>query len=149
MAKKSFKTSIEKTGLKSRGGLSSLVRNTSSEEKKVETSPETAIQGENLKKTLQTEKEETTLVTPITQKQKKPPKDLRQTFIVGSDYLEKIKDYVHLVRVSGNLYFSQKDVLHEALDLLFAQVGTIPPRPQIVRLKEEERKQKIKAGRRK
>lgn len=73
------------------------------------------------------------------------PLVVRQTFIIGPDYLDKIKDLVYTIRRSGNFEYSQKDALHDALDLLFAN-STITQRPQEVRDKEEKRNQKIRQG---
>lgn len=75
------------------------------------------------------------------------PSVIRQTFIIGPEYLDRIKDLVYTKRKSGDFEYSQKDALHDALDLLFAK-SNITQRPQEVRDKEERRNQKIRAGKR-
>ena len=73
--------------------------------------------------------------------------DVRQTFIIGTDYLDKLKDLVYTKRVSGQFDYSQKDALHDGLDMLFASMK-IKKRPDEVRRKEEARSRRIRAGRR-
>jgi len=72
---------------------------------------------------------------------------VRQTFIIGSAYLDKIKDFVYTKRRSGLFEYSQKDALHDALDLLFAQTK-ISKRPAEIRAKEEKRNMKIRESKR-
>lgn len=75
------------------------------------------------------------------------PEAVRQTFIIGSDYLDKMKDLVYTKRRAGVFEYSQKDAIHEALDLLF-NATMITKRPAEVRVKEERRNLKIREGRR-
>ncbi|MBS1775005.1 MAG: hypothetical protein JSS64_01850 [Bacteroidetes bacterium] len=75
------------------------------------------------------------------------PEVVRQTFIIGPDYLDKMKDLVYTKRRAGQFEYSQKDALHEALDLLFGK-NKIGKRPAEVREKEEKRNLKIREARR-
>lgn len=54
--------------------------------------------------------------------------DIRQTFVLSPQDLEKLKDYVHYRRLQGETEFSQKRALNEALGLLFKTVPDLPPR---------------------
>jgi predicted ribosome quality control (RQC) complex YloA/Tae2 family protein len=71
--------------------------------------------------------------------------DVRQTFIVGQHYLDRLKDYVHTKRMSGQYEYTQKQALHDALDKLF-EGATIESRPAHIRQQEETRKQRIRRG---
>lgn len=71
--------------------------------------------------------------------------DVRQTFVLGQQYLEGLKNYVHTKRMSGQYDFTQKQALHQALDLLFA-TAQIEERPLQIRQKEEVRRQQIRKG---
>lgn len=71
--------------------------------------------------------------------------DVRQTFIVGEQYLNRLKDFVHTKRMSGQYEYTQKQALHEALDRLF-EGATIEERPAHIRQQEEARKQRIRRG---
>jgi hypothetical protein len=114
MAKKNFLDSIDKTNISSKKGISSLF-----------TGPEV--------------KEE--INTVFTEKY---PEEIRQTFIIKSDHLEKIRDYVHLKRQQGDSMFTQKDALQEAFELLFKKIGKIPSRPEHIKEAEKLRSNKIK-----
>ena len=70
----------------------------------------------------------------------------RHTFIIGTHYLDKLKDVVYTKRVGGQFAYSQREALHDALDMLFASIK-IKKRPVEIRQKEEERSRKISAGR--
>lgn len=71
--------------------------------------------------------------------------DARQTFVLGLRYLEGLKNYVHTQRMNGQYDFTQKQALHQALDLLFA-TAQIQERPLQIRQKEEVRRQQIRKG---
>lgn len=73
--------------------------------------------------------------------------DIRTTLVMGEDYLEWLKDYVYSRKVKGDFRFTQKEALHEAIDLLKKKVGTLPPRPQSEREAENKFKLQIKRGR--
>lgn len=74
----------------------------------------------------------------------KEPEEVRQTFIVKTAHLEKIKDYVHLKRQQGDSLFTQKEALQEALELFFKKVGDIPIRPEQIKEAEKKRSDKIR-----
>lgn len=71
--------------------------------------------------------------------------DVRQTFVLGQEYLERLKNFVHTRRISGQYDFTQKQALHQALNLLFA-TAQIEERPLQIRQKEELRRQQIRKG---
>jgi len=114
MAKKSFQDSIEKTNIAAKTGISSL------------------FTGPGVKE------------EPKTVLAEKYPEEIRQTFIIKSDHLEKIRDYVHLKRQQGDSMFTQKDALQEAFELLFKKIGKIPSRPEHIKEAEKLRSNKIK-----
>ncbi len=122
--RKSFKSAIDKTNLNEKGGLKSLVSGTAPAK---ETSEVPLVKQE--------------------QQENEPPKDVRQTFVVREDYLEKLKDYVHMIRITEDSYYTQKDAMHEAMDMLFEKAGEIKPRPDKLKEREQERAQRIRRGR--
>ena len=73
--------------------------------------------------------------------------DIRTTLVMGEDYLEWLKDYVYSRKVKGDFRFTQKEALHEAIDLLKKKIGKLPPRPQTEREAENKFKLQIKRGR--
>ena len=89
--------------------------------------------------------EQTISQQSIPQDEIEPNQEQRQTFIIGNDYLENIKDYVHTKRISGSYQYTQKNALHDALDLLFKDIEIIK-RPEEIRKQEENRSLKIKKG---
>lgn len=122
MAKKSFRTAIDKTNLNERSGIKSLVSSTAAAPKDKEATEPKPVE-ENI------------------------PEDIRQTFIIREDYLEKLKDYVHMIRISEDSYYTQKDAMHEALDMLFESAGDIPARPDKLKQREKDRAQRIRRAR--
>ena len=94
-----------------------------------------------------------TLVTPMLDKGEEKvvessieeSSDVRQTFVIGKDYLEKLKDFVHTQKLKGLYEYSQKNALHDALDLLFKDI-TITQRPESVIQKEQKRALRIRKG---
>lgn len=70
--------------------------------------------------------------------------DVRQTFIIGPDYLDKLKDLVYTKRKKGDYDYSQKTCLHEALDMLFAIQDEILIRPEEMKQKERSRNKSIR-----
>lgn len=120
--RKSFKSAIDKTNLNEKRGIKSLVSTPASDQEDQQ-APKVVKQEDDL------------------------PKDLRQTFVIREDYLEKLKDYVHMIRVSEDSYYTQKDAMHEALDMLFESAGEIKPRPDKLKEREQERAQRIRRGR--
>lgn len=75
------------------------------------------------------------------------PEAVRQTFVLGRDYLEQLRDYVHARRSQGDYAYSQRQALQEALDLLFAGTLPVPPRPAQVRAQEQAQRQRIRRDR--
>lgn len=73
--------------------------------------------------------------------------DVRQTFILGQEHLEKLRDHVHARKAGGDYNYSQKQALQEALDLLFASGAPVAPRPDQVRELEQQRREQIQQGR--
>ena len=115
MAKKSFLGAIhDKTALKEKGGIGALMVST---EHKAEV------------------KHKQVIATP----NKEVNKELRQSFIIMSQDLDKLKDYVYLKKTQGDFSFSQKEALHLALQLLFDQEKSIPTRPAKVKQQEANR----------
>jgi hypothetical protein len=83
MAKKNFLDSIDKTNISAKKGISSLFTGTAVKEE---------------------------INTVLAEKY---PEEIRQTFIIKSDHLEKIRDYVHQKRQQGDSMFTQKDALRK------------------------------------
>jgi hypothetical protein len=75
--------------------------------------------------------------------------DIRTTLVMGEDYLEWLKDYVYSRKVKGDFRFTQKEALHEAIDMLKKKIGKLPSRPDSERDAENKFKQQIKKGRNK
>ncbi|NVO85422.1 hypothetical protein [Hymenobacter terrestris] len=75
------------------------------------------------------------------------PSGVRQTFVLSPGHLDRLRDYVHARRVKGEYNYSQKQALQEALDLLFATVDSVPPRPDQVREQQQQHGQRIRQGR--
>ena len=73
--------------------------------------------------------------------------DARQTFVLSRLHLERLRDYVHARRAGGDYTYSQKQALQEALDLLFAGTDPVETRPDQVKEREQERRQRIQQGR--
>jgi hypothetical protein len=74
-------------------------------------------------------------------------RNVRQTFVLDGDYLERIRDYVHARRSLGDYRYSQKQMLEEALDLLLASQNPVPPRPTELREQEQLLRVRIQQGR--
>lgn len=73
--------------------------------------------------------------------------DARQTFVLSRRHLEQLRDYVHARRAGGDYTYSQKQAIQEALDLLFAGTDPVETRPDQVKEREQERRQRIQQGR--
>ncbi|MDO7877720.1 hypothetical protein Q5H93_23490 [Hymenobacter sp. ASUV-10] len=73
---------------------------------------------------------------------------VRQTFVLSRGHLEQLRDYVHARRTQGDVYYSQKQALQEALELLFATAAPAPPRPAQARAREQEHRDRIQQGHR-
>lgn len=111
MAKNFFLSVInEKTSISEKGGIGSVFKSTEEQTKVIKP------------------------VTPSTDPDE--TNELRQSFIVMSDDLDKLKDYVYFKKVEGDPSFSQKEALHLALKLLFDQEKNIPQRLEKVKHQE-------------
>jgi len=130
MAKKSFKKAIDdKTKLGEKSGVSAVFSST--------------IKGEREEQ----KTENASLSSSAPPSLNEEPKSIRQSFVIQDDYLDKLKDFVHFKKHTENPYYTQKEALQEALDLLFQTVNQIPERPRAVKLAEQKRSGKIKKGR--
>ena len=119
--RKSFRGAIDKTNLTDKGGIKSLVGSSPASAPKL------------------AEEE----VAP-----QEDAKDIRQTFVIREDYLERLKDYVHMMRITEDSYYTQKDAMQDALDKLFESAGEIPERPEKLKDREKERASRIRKARR-
>lgn len=82
---------------------------------------------------------------PVENIDRDPGEEIRHTFVMGKNYLEKMRDYAYMRHEGGSYYYGQKDVLHEALDYFFKD-KKVPPRPEFIRRIEEDRVKRIKKG---
>ncbi len=113
MAKKSFKDAIaDKTDLIGKSGIKGMFSST-------ETDPEPP-------------KNIDVLVA-----EENVPEETRQSFIVLESDMERLKDFVFHKKSTMDPLFSQKEAMHQALQLLFEKEGTFPERPD--RVKKQER----------
>ncbi len=71
---------------------------------------------------------------------------VRKTFLVHPDKWDRLLDFIHTKKLTGEYRYSQEKALDQALDLLFGQVRRIRKRPQEVRDLETYRSEKIKAA---
>lgn len=120
MAKKDFKSSINQTNIPAKSGIKGLF------------SP--SVDSSNIEKV--------TPITPVTQTES-ASKDVRQTFIVRNDYLEKLKDYVHHKRQEGFSFYTQKEALQDVLESFFSSLE-IPTRPDFIKEAEIKRANRIR-----
>jgi hypothetical protein len=74
-------------------------------------------------------------------------RNVRQTFVLEGDHLERIRDYVHARRSQGDYRYSQKQMIEEALDLFLASRTPAPPRPTELREQERQLRVRIQEGR--
>lgn len=121
MAKKDFKGSIGKTNIPAKLGIKGLF---SASEEGAQEQQTTSV----------------TLVTPL----QNEPIEVRQTFIVKSSHLEKLKDYVHYRRQQGRSFYTQKEALNDALEAFFELNSKIPVRPDFIKEAEQIRANRIK-----
>lgn len=132
MAKKDFKSSINQTNIPAKSGIKGLF------------SP--SVDSSNIEKiTPITEVISVTSITPVTSvtQTENALKDVRQTFIVRNDYLEKLKDYVHHKRQEGFSFYTQKEALQDVLESFFSSLE-IPTRPDFIKEAEIKRANRIK-----
>ena len=71
------------------------------------------------------------------------PTELRQSFIIMSDDLDTLKDYVYMKKIQGDPSFSQKEALHLSLQMLFDTEKNIPARPEKVKQQEIKRSKSL------
>ncbi len=121
MAKKDFKGSIGKTNIPTKLGIKGLFSNSADADLEETITP-------------------VTIVTPI----QNEPVEVRQTFIVKSSHLEKLKDYVHYRRQQGHSFYTQKEALNDALEAFFELNSKIPVRPDFIKEAEQIRANRIK-----
>ena len=124
MAKKSFKDSLHKTHITDTGvsGIKAVFSSTIGKERKEETAK--IIESKDVKT-----KNAVFDVDEI-------EADIRQTFIVSAKDMETLKNYIYFKKLQAEPYYSQKEALHQALELLFAQEDVIPERPNAIKLQE-------------
>ena len=67
----------------------------------------------------------TSITPPKNDLKKVSSKDSRQTFIISSYNIERLKDFVHTKRVNGESEYTQKNALSDALALLFQSIDII------------------------
>jgi hypothetical protein len=121
--RKSFKGAIDKTNITDKGGIKSLVGSNPASQPVPKLAEEEPAATEDAK-------------------------DIRQTFVIREDYLERLKDYVHMMRITEDSYYTQKDAMQDALDKLFDAAGEIPERPDKLKEREKERASRIRKARR-
>jgi hypothetical protein len=73
---------------------------------------------------------------------------VRQTFVVGAQCLEELRNFVHAKRAAGAYWYSQRQAIEEGLALLFATHGPLSQRPDHIQIQEQERRARIQKGRR-
>jgi hypothetical protein len=73
---------------------------------------------------------------------------VRQTFVVGAQSLEQLRDFVHARRASGDYWYSQRQAIEEGLALLFATRDPVTQRPYHIQAREQEQRVRIQQGRR-
>jgi hypothetical protein len=71
--------------------------------------------------------------------------ETRQTFIIGTVHLEKLKDYVYTQRKKGHFDYTQRNAVEDGIDKLL-DGQEILKRPPEVKAKENNRRQKIRSG---
>lgn len=132
MAKKDFKNSINQTNIPAKSGIQGLFSTTDD-------------LGNSDDSSISLKAKEVTLVTAITSVilSDLDLKDVRQTFIIRNDYLERLKDYVHHKRQAGYSFYTQKEALQEALEAFFSSLD-VPTRPDFIKEAEQKRANRIK-----
>ena len=129
MAKKDFKNSINQTNIPAKSGIQGLFSTTDD----LGNSDESGIP---------LKVKEVTPIISVTLSDL-DLKDVRQTFIIRNDYLEKLKDYVHHKRQAGYSFYTQKEALQEALEAFFSLLD-VPTRPDFIKEAEQKRANRIK-----
>lgn len=129
MAKKDFKNSINQTNIPSKSGIQGLFSTTDDLGNSDESS--TSLKAKEVTPVISVTLSDLDL------------KDVRQTFIIRNDYLEKLKDYVHHKRQAGYSFYTQKEALQEALEAFFS-LQDVPTRPDFIKEAEQKRANRIK-----
>lgn len=129
MAKKDFKNSINQTNIPAKSGIQGLFSTTDDLGNSDESATSLKVK-------------EVTPVISVTLSDL-DLKDVRQTFIIRNDYLEKLKDYVHHKRQAGYSFYTQKEALQEALEAFFS-LQDVPTRPDFIKEAEQKRANRIK-----
>lgn len=129
MAKKDFKNSINQTNIPAKSGIQGLFSTTDD-------------LGNSDESITSLKVKEVTPVISVTLSDL-DLKDVRQTFIIRNDYLEKLKDYVHHKRQAGYSFYTQKEALQEALEAFFS-LQDVPTRPDFIKEAEQKRANRIK-----
>lgn len=132
MAKKDFKSSINQTNIPAKSGIKGLFSPSGDSSNIERVTPVTEVISVT----------SITQVTSVTQTEN-ASKDVRQTFIVRNDYLEKLKDYVHHKRQEGFSFYTQKEALQDVLESFFSSLE-IPTRPDFIKEAEIKRANRIK-----
>ncbi len=129
MAKKDFKNSINQTNIPAKSGIQGLFSTTDDLSNSDESTTSLKVKK----------------VTPVISVTLSDLdlKDVRQTFIIRNDYLEKLKDYVHHKRQAGYSFYTQKEALQEALEAFFS-LQDVPTRPDFIKEAEQKRANRIK-----
>lgn len=115
MAKKDFSGSIKKTNIEGKSGISALFGSAPAVHESIADTTEPVNQE----------------IVPVVQKTK-----THATFSLYLEDVEKLKDLIHFKKSGGEYWYSQSDALHDAINLLVAGMGKIPPRPDAVRNKQ-------------
>lgn len=129
MAKKNFKNSINQTNIPAKSGIQGLFSTTDDLGNSDESS--TSLKAKEVTPVISVTLSDLDL------------KDVRQTFIIRNDYLEKLKDYVHHKRQAGYSFYTQKEALQEALEAFFSLLD-VPTRPDFIKEAEQKRASRIK-----
>ena len=112
---KSFKDALSKTNITEKTGISNVFSSTE---------PKQPInQVEQFAKSFEIEPTD-------------EPEYIRQTFLLDTQDFERLKDIIHFKKTNVDFDYSQKQALHDAIELLYNSVGPIPPRPEFIRKKE-------------
>lgn len=151
MAKKSFTNAIaSNTKLGEKSGVSAVFSSTAAPEPQQPSSAAPASPAPQKTAAPKTT-EKKTASAPVATASPSPapaeePRNIAHSFYITDTYLDQLKDFVYHQKTTVDPFYTQKDALMRALDLLFATADTIPERPLSVKKKEAKRGNNIKAG---
>lgn len=158
MAKKSFTNAIaSNTKLGEKSGVSAVFSSTAAPEPQQPSSAAPASPASQKTAAPKTT-EKKTASAPVATAPPSPvpshapadePKNIAHSFYITDVYLDQLKDFVYHKKTTVDPYYSQKEALLEALDLLFATAVSVPGRPASIRKKEAKRSKNIIAGKKK